>query len=116
MGRVQESEKRINERRELEIALEKKPDRPGKWFRLGEIYLKDKLYDRAIFALKKAVELGPGRADYLYRLGYAYHISRDYHKAEPVLKAAQVLDPENTDIKRILEDTQAKKRASEGSS
>ncbi len=108
IARVDGVEKRTGERRKLEVLLEETPDQPKKWFKLGEIYLKEKLYDRAISALKKASELEPD-PDYLYQLGYTYHITRDYNLAEQALSAALVLDPQNEKIKRLLSDSKAKK-------
>lgn len=112
IARTQGTEERTGRRRKLEVGLEKDPDQPQNWFELGEIYLKEKLYDRAMSALRKASELEPERADYLYQLGYTFHITRDYNQAEQALSAALVLDPQNEKIKRLLSDTQAKKTVS----
>jgi cytochrome c-type biogenesis protein CcmH/NrfG len=108
IGRVKKTEGRAKERRKLEILLEKNPNLSQAWFDLGKIYLEEKLYDRAISAFEKASQLEPDRADYLYRLGYTYHRTRNYGKAETALKAALVLTPENENIKRLLQDVQAK--------
>lgn len=108
IDRVKKTEGRAKERRRLEILLEKNPNLSQSWFDLGEIYLEEKLYDRAISAFKKASQLEPDRADYFYWLGYAYHRTRNYGKAETALKIALALAPENKKIKRLLQDVQAK--------
>jgi cytochrome c-type biogenesis protein CcmH/NrfG len=109
IARVENAEKETQKRRKLETLLEKNPNRAEGWYSLGKIYLDEKLYDRAIFALKKASELDPGHADYFYRLGYAYHRVQDYNQAEPALKSARALDPGNEKIEPLLRDVQAKK-------
>lgn len=108
IDRVKKTEGRTNERRKLEILLEKNPNLSQAWFDLGKIYLDEKLYDRAIGAFEKASRLEPDRADYLYRLGYTYHRTRNYGKAETALKSALGLAPDNKKIKRLLLDVQAK--------
>jgi len=108
IDRVKKTEGRAQERRRLEILLEKNPNLSQAWFDLGKIYLEEKLYDRAINAFKKASQLEPGRADYFYRLGYAYHRTRNYGNAETALKTALALAPGNKKIKRLLQDVQAK--------
>jgi cytochrome c-type biogenesis protein CcmH/NrfG len=108
IARVERAQTRSAERRGLEILVEKEPERPDAWFRLGEIYLKEKRYDLAVSALEKATRLAPDRAQYFYRLGYACHRMQDYEQAETALKTARVLDPGNDKIERLLKDVRAK--------
>lgn len=109
IARIEKTEERAQQRRHLEKTVEKDPEQADAWSRLGNIYLKEKLYDRAINALKKASQLKPEQPDYLYRLGQAYHRTRYYDKAEVPLKKARILDPQNDKIENLLQDVLAKK-------
>ena len=108
IARVRGVEARENQKRKLEILVKKEPSQPRAWFNLGEIYLKEKLYDKAIAALEKASKLDHNNSEYLYTLGLAYHRTQQYDKAETSLKTARLINPGDDRIERLLTDTQFK--------
>ena len=74
----------------LQRSLELEPDLPDGHRGLGEVYVQKGMYDEAITAMQKYVDLTEGRTDYaLGYLGYAYGMAGQRDKALEILETLQ---------------------------
>src|SRR5271157_5135140 len=70
-----------------------RPTFAGGWYLLGRSYLSGKVYNRAIEAFQKALELKKQDSTYWYYLGVAYSDSSKPRKAIAAYKNAVSIDP-----------------------
>lgn len=61
--------------------------------RLAELYIRNRQYNEAIAAAKRAIELNPGLGDAYVNLGYAHRQEKRYGEAIRALKKAVELNP-----------------------
>ena len=79
-----------------ETAFEKEPDNPAYTYNIGNIYLKENNYKKAIFFYEKAITLDSEFADAYNNLAYSLcELKKDLKKAEEYIKQAIKLNPDN---------------------
>lgn len=82
----------------LEELVQKDPENPDAWGRLGDGFYRGQLYDKAVEAYTKAVNLQSGRADFHIKLGNAHFDRGTYEGAIEAYSDALGIDPENADV------------------
>ena len=70
---------------------------------IGRIYVKLKLYDKAIDTFKEGLKLNPDNADLHYELGVAYYDKGLIKEAREQTRQAVEINPEHQGAKRNLE-------------
>ena len=70
-----------------------KPDTSDGWIALGNFYMVDQNYEKAIPALEKALELDPENTEAVSLLSQAYDLHGDQQKAITLYKKAMKLNP-----------------------
>jgi len=86
------------------------PDNDKWWlfFKIGNLLIEEKKYDRAVTYLKAAIQLEPNDAGLYGKLANAYESSKKYNAAVSSLKTAiQKLDKNKESDKYLLEDYEA---------
>jgi tetratricopeptide (TPR) repeat protein len=78
-------------------AVDKFPSFRRAWRNIGLIKVRAGIYDEAISAFTKMIELGGGDAYSYGLLGFAYASMQDYQAAEVAYRDALLLQPENTE-------------------
>lgn len=96
--------------KELNALLKKYPGDDTALYRLGEIYLEQKQYNKAIGAFRRSVEFNPIVADTHYKLGLAYE--KTGKKALAVKQYRQVLRyiPDHAEARSAVRRLTAKKK------
>ncbi len=89
------------------------PNDTGVFFQLGFLKYKNKDYDGAISALERSVKLNPVYANAKYFLGLAYDKLGRKKDAIAQFKDVQLLNPDNDEVKNILENLNAGRGALE---
>jgi len=97
----------------LEKAKESAPGDVGLAFQLGLIYYQNKDYQKAKAELERAVFLNPNYANALYFLGLVYDQLGKREIAIEKFERILALNPDNLEIKKILENLRAGKKALE---
>jgi len=98
---------------ELEKAKESAPGDVGLAFQLGLIYYQSKDYQKAKAELERAVFLNPNYANALYFLGLTYDQLGKKEIAIEKFERILTLNPDNLEVKKILENLRAGKKALE---
>lgn len=62
-------------------------------YAMGNMYISQDKYDKAIIHYKTAIKKNPKEAIYYYKLSYAYMLKKDYDKAEENYKIFEKLKP-----------------------
>lgn len=88
--------------KELQTALELRPNEPELHDALGEVYFDSQDNDNAESELKKALALDPSRTHALYLLGRLYIQQRETEKALPYLERALRLQPDLAEANSLL--------------
>ncbi len=84
--------------------------------RLGQVYLEEARFERAVATLQQAAELNPTSADAFLWLGRAHEASYDYYEADRAYRRAVVLAPTDTALHDNYRDFQrrtARRKSSE---
>lgn len=80
---------------DLQPKLQKEKGEPQEYYQLGSVYLRKKLYAKAISEFQKALKAGGGEIPEIYNgLGYAYFSQEQYDLAIKNYKQATDLNPE----------------------
>ncbi len=85
----------------FEVAVKIDKNNDAAWFGLGEIYLGEAKFNKAINCYSKAVNISRSEASYQAALGQAYMEVRQYGKASKALKRASQLDISNEKYKEL---------------
>jgi tetratricopeptide (TPR) repeat protein len=83
-------------------AVDKYPKFRRAWRNLGVIYVRQNIFDKALPALTRVIELGGGDSTTFGLLGFAYSSSENHLCAESAYRMAILLDPETLDWKMGL--------------
>jgi len=111
MQRLGETDKAIAK---LEESQKMSPQDPGISFQLGVLYFQTGKYDQAKTALENTVKLAENYSNAIYFLGLTYDKLGDKpHALEQFQKVAD-LNPDNQDVKKIVSNLQAGKKALDG--
>lgn len=80
---------------ELQPKLQKEKGDPQEYYDLGSVYLRKKLYAKAISEFQKAIKEGGENIPEIYNaMGYAYFVQKQYDMAIKHYKEALELNPE----------------------
>jgi tetratricopeptide (TPR) repeat protein len=85
------------------------PDDVGLSFQIGVLYYQDKDYKNAQAELERTIALNPKYSNGLYYLGLTYSALLQNIKAINVIKQVVDLNPDNQEVKKVLENLQAGK-------
>jgi len=99
---------------ELEKAKNSAPFDIGLAFQLGLVYYQGKDYQKAKLELERAISLDSNYANALYFLGLTYDQLGDKNKAIEKFQKVSDLNPDNAEVKKILENLKAGKKALSG--
>jgi len=99
---------------ELEMTKSLAPFDVGLAFQLGLIYYQNENYKKARAELERAIGISPNYSNALYFLGLTYDKEGEKAKATEKFKKLSKLNPGNEEIKKILDNLKAGKRALEG--
>jgi len=99
---------------ELEIARSLSPDDTGLAFQLGLVYRADKQIDKAQQEFERAIYIDPNYSNARYFLGLIYNSKNQNDKAIEQFTQINKLNPDNTEIKKILENLRAGREALSG--
>lgn len=80
------------------------PPRPDVYETLGEIYLNQKEFDKALSAFNQAIQLKPDDTQLRLKLGMAYIALKNYGQAKNILLQLKSLEPQNPVILENLGD------------
>ncbi len=83
------------------------PNDPSVFFRLGLLKYDQKNYTGAAAALERAIGLAPDYANAKYFLGLSYYYTKKTTEAIALFTQLKATNPENTEVKLILENLQA---------
>lgn len=97
----------------LEEAKNSAPSDVGLAFQIGLLYYQNKDYQKAQEELERAVGIDPNYANALYFLGLTYDQQGQKTKAIEKFKKVAELNPDNSEVKKILENLKAGKKALE---
>jgi tetratricopeptide (TPR) repeat protein len=99
------SGERLTAERELADLLKRSPNLPEAWALRGDLHFKNKRYDEAAEAYKKAVEQKPDDAELIVKLGEALFQQKKYGEAEEAFRRAHELSPKYTKASIRLADS-----------
>lgn len=111
MQRLGETDKAIAK---LEESQKMSPQDAGISFQLGVLYFQTEKYEQAKVALENTVKLAENYSNALYFLGLTYDKLGDKQKALEQFKKVSDLNPDNQDVKKIVSNLEAGKKALEG--
>jgi len=97
--------------RQTEMARLTAPSDVGVLFQLGLLYYQKEDYRNASLALERAVELSSNYSNARYFLGLAYDMQEMKQKAIEQFSVLVELNPDNAEVKNILSNLRAGKRA-----
>jgi len=86
-------------------AAAKFPDVPALHQRFGQCAAQEDLFDEAIAAGQRAIDLDPENAAYISDLGWTLFLAERYHEAEALFLRALEIDPDNENARMNLEYT-----------
>jgi tetratricopeptide (TPR) repeat protein len=95
----------------LKLAIEKNPHYVTPYEVLGEIYATKKTFVEACKAYNQALAINPFNPITHRNLAVCYGALNDFEGVEVELKAAYVLNPEDTELKVLLENIMTRKKA-----
>lgn len=98
-GRHGNFEKAIEE---FQTAIKLQPNYGDAYHNLGNIYLQTHHYDQALASYQKALEFNPNLWQSYVNIGMIYYNYGDKKRAQEEFQKALIIDPQNTEIKRIL--------------
>jgi tetratricopeptide (TPR) repeat protein len=98
----------------LEESQEMSPQDAGISFQLGVLYFQTGKYDQAKTALENTVKLAENYSNAMYFLGLTYDKLGDKQKALEQFKKVSDLNPDNQDVKKIVSNLEAGKKALDG--
>ncbi|MFA5871869.1 MAG: tetratricopeptide repeat protein [Parcubacteria group bacterium] len=98
----------------LEESKKINPTDAGLIFQLGVLYYKNGQYDNARIELESAVKLADNYSNARYFLGLIYDKQGDKQKALEQFKKVVELNPDNQDVKKIVANLEAGKKALDG--
>jgi len=90
------------------------PNDVGVLFQLGLLYYQKENYDGGRAVLERAVALDPNYSNARYFLGLIYNRQKSKDKAIEQFEAIEQLNPDNTEVKKILENLRSGKDALSG--
>lgn len=99
---------------QIEEAKKADPYNPGLYFQSGMVYYQNKDYKEAKQEFEKAITIDPNYANALYFLGMIYDQEGNASSAIEKFRKVSELNPDNQNIKNIIENLKAGKRALEG--
>ncbi|OGI25120.1 MAG: hypothetical protein A3J76_02795 [Candidatus Moranbacteria bacterium RBG_13_45_13] len=111
LDRLGEIDKAISK---LEESKKMNPQDPGITFQLGVLYYRTGKYDKAQSELEYTVKLSPNYSNALYFLGLTYDKQNSKDKALEQFKKVSELNPDNEDVKKIISNLEAGKKALDG--
>lgn len=111
MERLGETDKAIAQ---LETSQKMNPQDAGISFQLGVLYFQTGKYDQARTALESTVKLAENYSNAMYFLGLTYDKLGDKQKALEQFQKVSDLNPDNADVKKIVSNLQAGKKALDG--
>ena len=85
---------------DLSLAVRYEPSNPAIQFHLGLAYLKQRLYTKALRALRSAVELQPGNTRYLYHAAWAAAVS-NHPETEAWLRRLEAAGEDASRFRRL---------------
>ncbi len=98
----------------LEESKKINPQDPGITFQLGVFYYKTEQYDKAQTELEQTVKLAENYSNAMYFLGLVYDKKDQKGKALEQFQKIADLNPDNQDVKKIIENLKAGKAALSG--
>jgi len=98
----------------LEESKKMNPQDPGITFQLGVFYYKAEKFDLAQTELEQTVKLTENYSNARYFLGLVYDKKNDKAKALEQFEKVAELNPDNEDVKKIVSNLKAGKKALEG--
>ncbi|MDD5489847.1 MAG: tetratricopeptide repeat protein, partial [Candidatus Moranbacteria bacterium] len=98
----------------LEESQKMNPQDPGIAFQLGVFYYKAEKYDQAQTALEQTVKLAENYSNARYFLGLVYDKKNMRDKALEQFEKVAELNPDNQDVKKIISNLKAGKKALDG--
>jgi tetratricopeptide (TPR) repeat protein len=107
-GKISEAISKMEETKNLA------PFDVGLAFQLGVTYYQKGDYQKAKEELERAISISPNYANALYFLGLTYDQLGDKEKAIEKFKKVSELNPENEELKKIISNLEAGKKALEG--
>jgi len=110
----QEQGKNAEAVKELEAVKNSAPLDTGLAFQLGLVYYQSKDYQKAKLELERAISLDSNYANALYFLGLTYDQLGNKNKAIEKFQKVSDLNPDNAEVKEILENLEAGKNALAG--
>jgi tetratricopeptide (TPR) repeat protein len=98
----------------LEESKKINPTDAGLIFQLGVLYYKNEQFDKARVELESSVKLADNYSNARYFLGLIYDKQGDKQKALEQFKKVAELNPDNQDVKKIVSNLEAGKKALDG--
>ena len=98
----------------LEESKKMNPQDPGITFQLGVFYYKAEKYDLAQAEFEQTVKLAENYSNALYFLGLVYDKKNEKDKALEQFEKVAELNPDNEDVKKIVSNLKAGKKALDG--
>lgn len=108
MGQINDAIAKLEESKKIN------PSDVGILFQLGVFYYKAEQYDKAQAQLEQAVKLAENYSNARYFLGLAYDKQNQRQKALEQFQKVLDLNPDNQDVKKIIANLQAGKKALDG--
>lgn len=110
----QDEKKMIKAKREFEKAVDLKMDYIPARFQLGVLNYNEEKYDKAREQFEAVVGLNPSYSNARYFLGLIYDKQGDKDRAVAQFEKIKELNPDNDEIKKILRNLKAGKKALDG--
>ncbi len=98
----------------LEESKKMNPQDPGITFQLGVFYYRTEKYDQAQTEFEQTVKLAENYSNALYFLGLVYDKKDEKDKALEQFEKVAELNPDNEDVKKIISNLKAGKKALDG--
>ncbi len=89
--------------------IELEPAAPGYHYKMAKVYSSLELYDKAVQAMRRAIDICPNSDSYWSELGELYRIRKDNLQAMEAYQSALKFNPANYDAREKLRELQGKK-------